>query len=408
MSTSSFIARRYFLAKKKKNLIQILSRVSMIGVAIGAMSLIVVLSVFNGLEDMIRTIYDSFDPDIKIEASLGKSFVLTDSLKNQIEDIEGVEAVIEVIEDNALISYRDQQVLARIKGVDDNFLRLNKLDDFIVTGDLKLRENNIDYAILGYGVDYELGTLIQSGINAMRVTYPRRLRPGTIPSARSIKRKNIMPAAVFAIEKEYDENYVFVPLDFAKDLMDYGDKRTSLEIEVSEESSVSGVAESLEALLGNEFKVLDGDAQHSGLLQALGFEKLFLSITLAFITAVASFNIFFTLSMLAIEKKKDISVLFSMGATKALVKSIFFKEGALIATVGTMSGLILGLIICVAQKEFGLIKMGMETAVMPAYPIKINPYDFVFVALAVTVITVLASYRPALIASRVKIIQNLS
>ena len=380
----------------------------MIGVAIGAMSLIVVLSVFNGLEDLIRSIYASFDPDIKIEATLGKSFVLTDSIKKEIEDVEGVGHVIEVIEDNVLITYQDRQVLAKIKGVDENFLKLNKLDNFIVSGELKLNENDVDYAILGYGIDYELGTLVEGGYNSMRITYPKRLRPGASLSSWNMSRKNIMPGAVFQIEKEYDENYVFVPLQFAKELMDYGDKRTSLEIEVTETVSINNVSKALQNLLGEKFKVLDGDAQHSGLLKALEFEKLFLSIALAFITAVASFNIFFTLSMLAIEKKKDISVLFSIGATKAFVRRIFFKEGALIATIGTISGLVLGLIICLAQQKFGLVKMGMESAVMPAYPIKINPYDFLFVAVAVTLITILASYRPSHIASKVKIIENLA
>lgn len=379
----------------------------MIGVAIGAMSLIVVLSVFNGLEDLIRSIYASFDPDIKIEATLGKSFVLTDSLKNKIGAVEGVTAVIEVIEDNALITYRDKQVLATIKGVDDNYLRLHKLDDFIFGGELKLREKDINYAILGYGIDYELGSVIGSGYNNIRISYPKILKAGTTLSSRNISRKNIRPAAVFRIEKEYDENYVFVPLQFAKELMDYDNKRTSLEIEVAESGSIAEVSKRIKNLLGDDFQVLDGDDQHSGLLKALQFEKLFLSIALAFITAVASFNIFFTLSMLAIEKKKDISVLLAIGATKAFVKRIFFKEGGLIALIGTITGLVLGLAICLVQQEFGLIKMGMESSVVPAYPIKINPYDFLFVAVAVTVITLLASYRPAHIASKVKIIQNL-
>ncbi len=378
----------------------------MVGVAIGAMALVVVLSVFNGLEDLIRSIYDSFDPDLKVEATLGKSFELTDELKQSIEDVKGVSAVIEVIEDNALITYADQQVLAKIKGVDENFLSLNKLNDFMIHGEPILYDGEQPFAILGYGVDYELGTRL-GGI-PMQVSFPKRLRPGAIASARSVNRKRIHPAGVFAIEKRYDDQYVFVPLDFAKDLMSYGNKRSYLEIEVEEAVDIGEVSTRLKALLGSEFKVLNGDEQHSGLLQALQFEKLFLSITLAFITAVASFNIFFTLSMLAIEKKKDISVLFTMGATKALVRRIFFKEGAIIAASGTLSGLILGLIFCIVQKETGMIKMGIVNAIEPAYPIKLNPYDFVFVAVAVTLITVLASYRPALIASRVKITENLA
>ena len=380
----------------------------MIGVAIGTMALIVVLSVFNGLQDLIRSLYNSFDPDIKIEAASGKSFILTDSLKEEIRAVEGVDLITEVIEDNALITYRDKQVVARLKGVDDADQLQKKLDDFMVTGEVTLTKENINYAILGFDVAYQLSALTDNDFYAMQVIYPKKIRPGAAIPRNYLRRKNLMPGGVFSIEKEYNQNYVFVPLRFAQELMDYGNKRTALEIQIKNGETVDAVQEKLQEKLGADFRILDSDQQHSGLLRALQIEKLFVFITFSFILAIASFNIFFSLSMLAIEKKKDIAVLFSLGATKKLIKSIFLKEGAVIALTGTSIGLLFGLAICLLQQEYGFISMGIQTSVVTAYPIKLNAFDFLFVFLSIGLITLSVSYRPALLASRVTMAANLS
>ncbi|GAB5525770.1 MAG: FtsX-like permease family protein [Roseivirga sp.] len=407
MNPSNFIARRYFTAKKSRNFIQVLSWISMIGVAVGTTALVVVLSVFNGLQDLVRSVYSSFDAEVKIEAKLGKSFVMTDAIRASIEDISEIKAFTEVIEDNALIMYRDQQVVARIKGVDNTYLELNRLDTFLLRGEARLAEQEVNYAILGSGVAYELSLMLDSDYYGMQMIYPKKLRPGAPISRNSVKRKSIVPAGIFSIEQEYNENYVFVPLSFAEDLMNYGDKRTAIEVFLEDRDELSTVKEKLSTVLGDDFVVLDSDEQHSGLLKAIKIEKFFVFITLSFITAIAAFNVFFTLSMLAIEKKKDIAVLYAMGATNKLIRQIFLKEGAMIAFIGCAVGLILGLALALAQQEYELIGMGMQSAIVMAYPVKIQASDFLLVGTSISLITILTSYRPAIIASRVNITEHL-
>lgn len=379
----------------------------MIGVAVGTTALVVVLSVFNGLQDLVRSVYNSFDPEIKIEATIGKSFEMRDDIRQSLEDITEIKAFTEVIEDNALIMYRDQQVVARIKGVDNTYLELNRLDTFLLRGEARLAEDEVNYAILGSGVAYELSLMLDSDHYGMQMIYPKKLRPGAPISRNSVKRKSIVPAAIFSIEQEYNENYVFVPLGFARELMDYGDKRTAIEVFLHDRGELSSVKDKLANILGEDFVVLDSDEQHSGLLKAIKIEKLFVFITLSFITAIAAFNVFFTLSMLAIEKKKDISVLYAMGATNKLIRQIFLKEGAMIAFIGCAVGLVLGLGLALAQQEYELIGMGMQTAIVMAYPVKIQASDFLLVGASISLITILTSYRPALIASRVNITEHL-
>ncbi|PIQ47425.1 MAG: hypothetical protein COW03_15395 [Cytophagales bacterium CG12_big_fil_rev_8_21_14_0_65_40_12] len=408
MNLSNFIAKRYFASKKKKNFIQVLSWISMIGVAIGTAALIVVLSVFNGLQDLIRSVYDAFDPQLKIEATVGKSFEMTTELRSKIESIDGIKIATEIIEDNALILYRDQQVVARIKGIEENYIAANRLDTFMVRGSMRLTEGNVDYAILGTGVAYELSLLLESDAYGMQIVYPKKLKPGMPISRNSVSKKNINPTGIFSIETTYNETYVFVPLRFAQSLMDYGNKRTSIEIYLTEDANEASIQSKLKKELGQDFTVLNSDEVHSSLLKAIQIEKLFTFITLSFIMAIASFNIFFTLSILAIEKKRDISILYSFGATPRLIRQIFLKQGSLISLIGASTGLLLGLTICLLQQAFGFVGMGLQTSMVDAYPVKLEFIDFIFVGISIALITIVTSYRPAIIASRVEMVKNLN
>ncbi len=400
MNFPLFIAKRYFRSKNKKNFISVISNISMVGVAIGTAALVIVLSVFNGLEDLIRSLHSTFDPEIKITSTLGKSFLMDEELRNKVEGIQGVEVVTEVIEDIALLKYRDAQMVVRVKGVGDNFLKQTNLGQSIVAGDLKLNEGGVDYAIIGRGIQYSLSISPSNDFYTLQVFYPRNVRVGTIDPTKLYNRKNIMPGGIFAIEKQYDENYIFVPLDFAQELFEYKGKRTSLEIMTAPGARLNQVQARLKSLLGEEFQVLNRDEQHSGLLKAIHIEKLFVFITFSFILAIASFNIFFSLTMLAIDKKKDIAVLYSLGANDAIIKNIFLAEGAIIAFSGAFFGLLGGLIICWLQQTFGIVSMGMETSVLDAYPVKMQFQDFLYTAISIIIITFVASYRPAMIATR--------
>ncbi|MDN5203992.1 ABC transporter permease [Fulvivirgaceae bacterium BMA10] len=404
MNVPFFIAKRYFNSKKKRNFINVISIISMIGVAVGTTALVVVLSVINGLEDNIRSLYGSFDPELKITADSAKSFEVSDELINKIKDVEGVAFVTQVAEDNALLRYRDAQMIVKVKGVEDNFVHQNNLESNLVYGNSTLHDGQKDYAIIGRSVQIRLGIAPENNLFPLRVYYPRNTKTQSLDQSKLFSIKNILPGAVFAIEQQYTEQYVFVPLLFAAELFELKNRRTSLEIKTEKGFSIAEVQKSLKlALKGETFKVLNSDEQHSSLLRAIRIEKLFVFITFSFILAIASFNIFFSLTMLAIEKKKDIAVLFAMGATRNVVKRIFLSEGAIIAFTGAVIGLILGLLVCWIQQTFGIISMGMETSVLDAYPVKMQLTDFVYTAISIIIITFLASYRPAIMAARVEV-----
>lgn len=384
-----------------------ISIISMMIVAICTAALIIVLSVFNGLENLLRSLYSSFDPQIKIELAEGKSFELTEGLLKKVKNVEGVGIVTEVIEDYAYVKYRESDMVVTIKGVSENFLDQKRIDTAIVSGELKLRENNISYAIIGRGVQYALSVMPGNEVYPLQVHYIKDVKAGSIDVNKLYSRKNILPGSVFAIEKNYDENYIFVPLSFARELLDYGDKRTSLEIKVAEGYSVRQVEEQLTHVMGDRFIVKNTEEQHADLYKLLNLEKLFVFIAFSFILAVGSINIFFALSMLAIDKKKDISMLYAMGAGNGLIKRIFLAEGAIISLGGAVLGLLLGGLICWLQQNYGLISMGMETSVLENYPVKMQFQDFLYTSLSVVLITLIISYRPAVIATRYNTIENL-
>ncbi len=405
MNFPLLVARRYFRSKNKKNFIQVISNISMIGVAVGSMALVVILSVFNGLEDLIRASYNTFDPEIKVLPAQGKTFALTDSLAQQLRNVPGVAVMTEVIEDNALVRYQDAQMVVKIKGVSESFVKQNRLDRAMVFGDVVLKDEERSYAILGQGVQYNLSIAPSNDFYALQVYSPRRTASAGSgfnpnPMTSYFKRKNIMPGGVFAIEQQFDANYVIVPLSFAQELFEYSNERTALEIKNTSADQVDMVQEQLQRLLGEGFKVLNSDEQHASLLRAIKFEKLFAYLALSFIIAVASFNIFFSLSMLAIDKRKDVAMLYAMGATRRTVRQIFWWEGGGIAFMGTVIGISTGFLICWLQQTFGIVSMGMQTAIIDAYPVKMQGSDFLYTALSITIITLVATYRPAVIAAR--------
>ncbi|GAB2627168.1 lipoprotein-releasing ABC transporter permease subunit [Belliella aquatica] len=375
----------------------------MIGVAVGTMALVIVLSVFNGLEDLIRSLYASFDAELKIESVKGKSFEVTEEWLDQIRNTEGVEILTEVIEDNALFKYKDYQHLARLKGVSDNYLKQGRFEEGYIWGQLELGTDTQPKAIIGRGVGFYLSMDLDNEFELLQVFYPKAPRnAGTLDPRQLYARDVIKPSAFFSIEKEFDDNYIIAPINFVKDLLNYGAKRTSVEIKVEDGVKISSVKKRLKTILGEDFSVKDTDEQHAGLLRTIKVEKLFVFITLSFILAVASFNIFFSLSMMAIEKKKDTAVLIAMGAKAKLIKQIYIKQGAIIAFTGATIGLALGFIICLIQDRYGIVSLGISSSVIDNYPVKMIWTDFLWTSIAVITITFVASYRPAVIASRVK------
>ena len=395
MNVAFRIAKRYFFSKNKKTFISLIANISMLGVGVGAVALVVVMSVFNGLEDLNRQLFKTFDADLKISAAQGKSFEWTPQLQNKLSKVEGVELLTQVIQENALLRYRNAQVVVNIKGVDDSFLKRSRLDSAMINGTFRLHDGQIPYALLGVGVFYTLSASLDDEFTPLEVWYPRNQKNFTLLSEDSFNRMNILPGGIFAIEQQYDEGYAFVPLSFAQELFEYGNRRSAFEIQVKEGANINQVQNRIKDLLGNTLLVQNQDEQHASLLRAIKIEKLFVFLTLSLIIAVASFNIFFSLSMLAIEKHADIKVLYAMGATPALVKRIFVAEGGIVALLGAVVGLTLGFVVCWLQQTYGFFKMGTVSSLVDAYPVKIQGTDFLMTGVVIIIITVLASYFPA-------------
>ncbi|QMU30959.1 ABC transporter permease [Adhaeribacter radiodurans] len=407
MNVPFLIAKRYFISKKKRNIINIISIISMVGVAVGTAALIIVLSVFNGLEDLIRSIYGSFDPDLKITSIEGKGFELNEDLITRIRKTPGVLLVTEVIEDNALLRYEDRQMVIKMKGVSPNFFAQNKIDSAVIEGNYQLQRGGNNYALIGRGVQYQLSIRATNAIVPMFLLYPKAKASLSLDPENTFREKPIMVGGVFVIERQYDDNYIFVPLDFARDLLAYGNKRTSLEVRVESKRELKTVEKRLEEVLGPKFEIKNSDEQHLSLLRAVKVEKMFVFITFAFILLIASLNIFFSLSMLVIDKKKDIAILASIGASPQVIRNIFLAEGAIVAFVGAFIGLALGLLVCWIQETFGLISMNMATALVEAYPVKMKLQDFLLTGLAIFIITLLVSIRPARAAAATEVRDNI-
>lgn len=370
-------------------------------------ALIIVLSVFNGLEQLLTSLNSSFDPEIKIEATEGKSFEASKAFLNKIESIPGVDIVTEVIEDYAYVRYRDANQVVMLKGVSDNFLDQHLIDNSIIKGELALKKDNVNYAIIGSGIENTLSVAIEAKTHALQIFYVKNVRSGNLDPSNLYSRKAILPGAVFSIMQSFDEMYVIVPLEFTRELLNYGNKRTSLEIKTSPGVNIDIVQENIRKAVGDKFRVANREEQHQDLYKLLKMEKLFMFLALSLLLAVGSINIFFSLMMLALDKKKDISVLSALGANVSLIKRIYLLEGALIAFFGTFSGLLIGGLLCWAQSTFGIVSMGMETSVMEGYPVKMQPGDFVYVLAVMFLITFLISYRPATAAARFASVDNL-
>lgn len=395
MNFPFFIARRYFTSKKKKSFISLISNLSMLGVGVGTMALVVVMSVFNGMEELNRQLFRSFDPDIKITPSQGKRFNISPQQLTKIQQIAGVKFVTQVVEDNALANYGGRKVVVKLKGVDETYAQRHQLDTAMIEGKLALMTDGEPKAVVGGTIQQLLGINTNDIFTPLELWYPRAdTKTLNLNSTDAFNQQMIRVGGVYMLELRFDD-YVIVPLDFAAELLNYKSQRSALEIQLTSDAIAKNVKALMVQALGEGFKVRTRDEQNADLLRAIRIEKLFVTVTLALITLVAAVNIFFSLSMLVIEKRDDIRMLFAMGANASTVKRIFLFEGVLVAFSGAIVGLFLGMTICWLQQEYGLVSMGMVSSLVDAYPVKMIWQDFALTAITVVSITILVSYLPA-------------
>lgn len=408
MNFPFFIARRYFLTRKLRNVINIISLISVVGVAVGTMALVVVLSVFNGFEGLIKSTYNAFDPDIKITPEKGKTFVVSgDERFQKVEKLAGVDVFSQVLEENALIHYDDKQHIGRIKGVEDNFQELSGVDSMITNGRFVLEENNRQFAVVGRGVAYFLSISLNF-MEPLNLYVPERGQAATYNPSEAFSRKYIFPSGVFSTQPEYDKQYIIVPMEFARELLDYDKEVTALEISVAGEHPITRVEEKIQQILGDDFIVQNRYEQHEVFYKVMQSEKWYIFLILTFILIVASFNIIGSLTMLIIDKKTDILILRSLGASLKTIRRIFFMEGWLISFIGATAGLIVGLFICWLQETYGLIRLGTSGAFMvDFYPVDIQWLDILGVFGTVLLIGFVASYYPVRYITRKYIMADL-
>jgi lipoprotein-releasing system permease protein len=406
LNLSFFIARRYLVSTRKKTFINVISIISVFAVSIITAALVIILSVFNGLEDLLHSLNNSFDPEIKIEATKGKGFEISDDLYAKIQTVKGVDFITEVIEDYAYVRYREANQIVMLKGVSENFITQKRIPEAnIIEGEFKLKDGEINYAVVGRGVQYTMSIAVGDNMFPLQVYYIKDTK--ALDPSQLYAKANIIAGGVFSIVQQFDENYVLVPIEFAQQLLNYGNKRTSLEIKTKPKENVFQVESRLQNALGASYNVLNYEEQHKDLYRLLKMEKLFAYLALSLLLVIGSISIFFSLMMLAMDKKKDITVLSSMGAPSQTIRNIFLLEGAMIAFTGTAIGLVIGALTCLFQQKFGMVSMGLENAVMQGYPVLMKAEDFVIILLTVSIITLLLSIRPAVMASRFVSVQEL-
>ncbi len=368
----------------------------MIGITIGTMALIVVLSVFNGFEKLVISLFNTFNPDLVITVKEGKTFNSNEFPSEKVKNIPGVVYFTEVVEENALLKHKAKQHIVTIKGVSEDFEKMSRLDTMIIDGEFILKNEGRSFTVIGAGVAYYLGANPKDFTNPISVYIPRRTKSTSLNFENAFNNQLILPSGVFSVQQDFDINYIIVPLEFARELLEYNDEVTSIELGLEQDADTDEIQSEIQNTLGENFLVKNQFQQQELLYKIMKSEKLAIFLILSFILLIATFNVIGSLSMLILDKKKDIAVLSSMGANKKLIKRIFLTEGLLISIIGAILGLTFGGILCWLQQRFGIISLGPGDGsfVVDAYPVQTQILDFVYVFITVFLIGLAATLVP--------------
>ncbi|PAW93033.1 hypothetical protein CKK33_05800 [Mucilaginibacter sp. MD40] len=390
MNTSVYIARRYLFSKKQTHAINIISGISMLGVLVGSAALIIILSVFNGLEEVILKLYSNFTPELKIEPKLGKTFNPDEPYFLSLKKDKSIVSFTEVLEEKALIKYAERSFIGTVKGVSDDFLKGRQLDSTIQFGSFTLKDRGTDYAVIGATVQGSLGVSLKNQFIALQVYSPKRTAGNSTNPMNDFVFRSIQPSGVFGIQQDFDD-IIITPLEFTRDLLEEPNRVSSLEINFKKGTDIEEIQDNIIEKIGNKYTVKNRKQQNTGLYKTINYERWSIFMILVFVLIIALFNIVGSLTMLVIDKRKDIAILTSLGAGKPLIQGIFFFEGMMISFIGCIGGIIMGSLVCLAQQHFKLIKMGSSLSVLDAYPVAFKPTDFVLVFFTVLAISVIAS-----------------
>ena len=397
MNVSFFIARRYLFSKKSHNAINVISAISVCGIAIATMAMVTVLSVFNGFGGIVEGMFSAFDPHLKISVKEGKVFDYQTAAFEEALQLPGILLISESLEENALFKFEEQQVPVHVKGVSEEFRLMADMDKLIVDGSFRLREDVVDYTTLGAGLAITLGAR-PGFINPLEIYAPKRdVRVNLANPAAAFTTGYSQLGGVFSLNQPaYDDQMAIIPIELARELFNYENEVTSLDIKLTPDASVKKVKREMQRILGDQYVVEDRYEQQRESYRMLQIEKWVTFLILAFILLIAVFNVVGSLSMLIVEKREDIKSLQNMGAPNSLVSRIFLYEGWLITFIGIISGIVLGLMLCLLQQHFGLLRLSNTPGayIIDAYPVIVKVSDLLIVFAVVSVIGLLTVLYP--------------
>lgn len=399
MNFPFYIAKRYLLSKKKHNAINIISGISVCGVALATLALVCTLSVFNGFQDMVASFFTAFDPELKITVREGKVFDGQDERIRAISVLPEIDVFSESLEENAMVQYKDRQAMVVLKGIEDNFNQLTEIDSLLYgAGEFLLHDSIVDYGIMGVELVATLGTGLQF-VDPLQVYLPKRNAKVNManPGASFNHDYLYSPGIVFSVnQQQYDAKYILTSLDFLRHLLDYTTEVSAIELKLKPNVNLSSVQANIEKILGNDFVVQNRYQQQEDVFRIMEIEKLVSYLLMTFILMIACFNVIGSLSMLILDKKDDVVTLRSLGASDKMISRIFLFEGRLISLFGALSGIILGLILCFIQDKFGIITLGggNGTFVVDAYPVSVHVWDIVLVFVTVLAVGFLSVWYP--------------
>lgn len=368
-------------------------------IALTTAALVIILSAMNGLTGVVANLYNAIEPDVKVMPATGKFFVADENFLAKIRSTKGVNQISSCISDNALIKHNDKQAIITIKGVDDNFKTVTRFDSVIKDGTFQLKHGTDRFAVFGRGVVEQLGININNVIEQVAIYSPKRGVEESLNPDDNFNQKYVFPAGTFALNDDFDFKYVIVDIGLARELFDCTNEVSSVEISLNKGADLEEVQAQLSSVLGDKFQVKNRYQLNDVLFKTLESEKLWTFIILAFILIIATFNIIGALTMLIIEKKKDIKTLYCMGADNTLISRIFMGEGFLITAIGAGIGLSLGLIICLLQMKFHFVEFS-DQYVIPYYPIDLQAKDFVWIISLIMLIGFFAALYPVRVFTR--------
>ena len=398
MNLSLQIARRYVFAKRSTNAINIITSIAVFGIAVGTAALLLVLSVFNGFEDHITGMYSNFDPDVKVEPLLGKTFEEDEVVLIKLMEIPGVGAIAKTLEEVAVFKYRDNVDFGVIKGVDRDYVHVASVDSVMLEGHFALENNDVSYGVMGAGVRQKLGVDIEDPFYRIGVFMAKR-KPNPL-DPKPFREQYLHPVGTFTAQPEFDQEYLLTNLEFVRGLLQLKNQLSALEIRLEPGFNTSQTYQAIEAVMGPDFSVKNRYQQQESFFKLMKIEKWLSYAIAGLMMVMIAFNLIGALWMAVLEKKSDIVILKSMGATDNMVRNIFLNQGIFLSIIGLCIGFVLAIIIYILQKEVGIITIPGNSSI-DSYPVSMRSSDFLVVILTVLIIGLIASVPPAMRAKRI-------